>query len=415
MKESDSVRQPLWTRDFTIITAGSAVSMFGNAMSGFAMSLLVLDMTGSTFLYAVYMILYTLPQIIMPVFSGALLDRFSRKKTIWCLDFISAFLYISAAVILHEGIFSFPVFAVFVFLIGAVNSTYMVAFDSFYPLLITEGNYSRAYSMMSMLETASAVMVPVSAWAYNLFGIAPMMAVNAVCFLIAACLEMQIRTEEKYIEKRRSVSSEGSRMFNDIREGAAYLLSHPGLKAIAVYFTFSSLAAGASQVVTLPYFKTTYPNGEYIYMIVWGMAVAGRGIGGFIHYRITLPVNRKFAIAFAVYMATSLIEAFYLFMPIPVMALLLLCTGFLGITSYTIRISSTQNYVPDEMKGRFNGAFNMLNTVGTLAGEMTAGILADIISCRIVLMCFMLINAMAAVVFIGRNKKDIAPIYNTQN
>ena len=97
------------------------------------------------------------------------------------------------------------------------------------------------------------------------------------------------------------------------------------------------------------------------------------------------------------------------------MAFLLLCTGFMGITSYTIRTSSTQSYVPDEMKGRFNGACNMLNTAGALAGEMTAGILADIISGRIVLMAFMLINALAAVILIGKNKKDIAPIYNTQN
>ena len=37
---------PLWTRDFTIITLGSVISMLGNSMSGFALSLLVLDYTG---------------------------------------------------------------------------------------------------------------------------------------------------------------------------------------------------------------------------------------------------------------------------------------------------------------------------------------------------------------------------------
>ena len=36
---------PLWTRDFTILTVGSVVSMFGNAMTGFAMSLMVLDLS----------------------------------------------------------------------------------------------------------------------------------------------------------------------------------------------------------------------------------------------------------------------------------------------------------------------------------------------------------------------------------
>lgn len=42
---------PLWTRDFTIITLGSVISMLGNSMSGFALSLLVLDYTGSNLLY----------------------------------------------------------------------------------------------------------------------------------------------------------------------------------------------------------------------------------------------------------------------------------------------------------------------------------------------------------------------------
>ncbi|MFR5782338.1 MAG: hypothetical protein ACLUEK_11115 [Oscillospiraceae bacterium] len=46
----------LWTRDFTIITLGTVVSMLGNAVSGFAISMLVLDYTGSVFLYTLYMV-----------------------------------------------------------------------------------------------------------------------------------------------------------------------------------------------------------------------------------------------------------------------------------------------------------------------------------------------------------------------
>ena len=37
-----TVKNPLWTRDFTIITIGSVVSMLGNNMAGFAMSLMVM-------------------------------------------------------------------------------------------------------------------------------------------------------------------------------------------------------------------------------------------------------------------------------------------------------------------------------------------------------------------------------------
>lgn len=194
---------PLWTRDFTIITLGSVVSMLGNAMSGFALSLLVLDYTDSPLLYAIYIATFTAPQIVAPIFSGAILDRFSRKRTIYTLDFISAGIYAAAALILSQGWFSFPVLAVGCFIIGTINSVYMVAYESFYPMLITEGNYSKAYSIASVLETLAAVMIPISTYLYNKVGIAPLLGINAVCFLTAAIAETQIRAEEKYIETQR--------------------------------------------------------------------------------------------------------------------------------------------------------------------------------------------------------------------
>lgn len=51
-------QQKLWTRDFTIITLGSVVSMVGGTMTGFAISIMVLDYTGSTFLYALFNICF---------------------------------------------------------------------------------------------------------------------------------------------------------------------------------------------------------------------------------------------------------------------------------------------------------------------------------------------------------------------
>ena len=155
---------PLWTRDFTIITLGSVISMLGNSMSGFALSLLVLDYTGSNLLYAIYIATFTLSQIVMPIFSGAILDRFSRKKTIYTLDFLSSGVYLVAALILSRGWFSFPMLAVFCFIIGSINSIYYVAYDSFYPLLISEGNYSKAYSIASVLETLSALIIPIATY-----------------------------------------------------------------------------------------------------------------------------------------------------------------------------------------------------------------------------------------------------------
>ena len=416
MKGKRKSENPLWTRDFTIITLGSVVSMMGNAMSGFAMSLLVLDYTSSAMLYAIYIAVFTLPQMIMPIFSGAILDRFSRKKTIYTLDFISAGLYALMAFVLRSGWFSFAVLAVYSFVLGSIQSIYLVAYESFYPLLISEGNYSRAYSISSVLETMSMVMVPVATYFYNLIGIAPLLAVNAVCFLTAAVMETQIRAKENYIETRKQDGTEasGRQILTDIREGFGYLWTEKGLLAVAVYFTFLSLAGGASSVITLPFFKGNFENGEYVYMVVWGMALVGRAVGGIIHYRLKLPVHLKYAIALAVYVLTSLLEGFYLYTTIPIMMVMCFLNGILGVTSYTIRVSATQSYVPDEKKGRFNGAFNMLNTVGTFSGELIAGALTAVMPTRGVLMAFMLLNAVAAVAIIGGGRRQVKAIYNTE-
>ncbi len=415
----NSAPAPLWTRDFTIITAGSAVSMFGNALSGFAMSLLVLDISGSTLLYAIYIAMYTVPQLILPIISGAILDRFSRKKMIYTLDFISAGLYFVCAVLIAAGWFSFTVFAFGVFVLGCIQSTYMVAYDSFYPLLISEGNYQKAYSVASVLETVSAVMVPVSAFLYRRTGLAPLLAVNGVCFLLAALMETQIGADEEYIRKQQAAAeaedvsvSTPRRVLLDIKEGFAYLRAERGLLAVAIYFGFSAICGGVSTVLVLPWFRANWTNGEYFYILVQGMALVGRGIGGLLHYRFKIPSKYRWGTALFVYLMISVFEGIYLFTPLPVMMVLCFCVGIGGITSYTIRISATQSYVPDERKGRFNGAFNMLSTAGALIGEVAAGTLSQFFPGRLVLLTVMMISAAAALILIGGGKKYVAPIYN---
>ena len=410
--------RPLWTWDFTILTLGSVVSMVGNVLANFAMSLLVLDLTGSPMLYAVYIALYALPQMIVPVFSGAILDRFSRKRTIYTLDFISAGLFALAMAALWGGWFNFTALVAFSVITGSIDSMYSVAYQSFYPLLITEGNYSKAYSVASLLEMLTMVMAPVSAVVYNAGGILPLFGVNAVSYFIAALMEMRIGAEEKYTQGRREVlKSEKnalSRLLRDVKEGVEYLRGERGLAAVAVYFAFSAMVGGATSALTLPWFKATFANGEYYYILVQGAAMAGRAIGSSYHYKRQLPARWKYTVALTVYIVLSVIDGIYLFLPIWVMAVLFLIYGMLGVTSFTIRISATQSYVPDEKKGRFNGVFEMLSTTGMFAGTLLAGALGTVLPQRGVILAFSAVGLAAALIFIGGRGRDVAAVYNRQ-
>ena len=406
------MQNKLWTKDFTTITLGSAVSMLGNSVAGFAMSLFVLDYMESTLLYAIYIFLYTLPQIAAPIISGPLMDRFSRRRTIYTLDFCSAVLYLGLAALIFFDSFNFGFFAATTFIVGTINSVYLVAFESFYPMLITEGNYSKAYSISGTLQTMTFFVLPLATLAYNAFGLAPLLAVNSVFFLIAAIFETRISDVESAKKTVFTVSYSAKTYFGDMKEGVKYLTAEKGLFAVTLYFMVISFVGGASQVITLPWFKSTFENGEYTFMLVSAFGVIGRSLGGIIHYLTNLPANKKFRIALFVYVSIALVEAFYLYTPLITMMIGSFLIGILGVTSYNIRVSATQSYVPDGLKGRFNGAFFMLNTVGTLSGELISGILSEYIPMRTTLMIFMLFSAVSALIIVGGNKRHIAPIYN---
>lgn len=412
MKGSDILPKKLWTKDFTIITVGSFISMAGNSLASFAMSLFVLDYTESTMLYALYIFLYTLPQIASPVISGTLMDRFSRRKTIYMLDFSVATLYLALGLTVWLGFFNFGIFAVGIFISGMINSAYLVAFESFYPMLISEGNFGKAYSISSVLETMTTVMIPVATLIYNTLGIFPLMLIDSALFFTAAIFETQISP----VESDGTDLGEKYRIrqyIDDTKEGIRYLMAEKGLLAITIYFMVSFFTGGAEQVITLPWFRETFTDGEYTYMSVWLMMSLGRVVGGLLHYRINFPVNKKFNIALFVYVAVDLIEGFYLFASsLWTMRIACFILGILGVTSYNIRVSSTQSYVPNEKKGRFNGIFIMTNTIGSILGELISGTLAEVFPMRNVLAGFMLFAAVCAFIIVGGNAKHIKPIYN---
>lgn len=402
----------LWTKDFTIITLGSVISMLGNSLAGFAVSLFVLDYTNKPALYAVYMFLYTLPQIAAPLIAGPLMDHFSRRRTIYLLDFLSSLLYLLMGCAIYINFFNFGLLAIMTLIIGTINSAYQVAFESFYPMLISEGYYSKAYSVSSTLDTLSTVMIPVSTFLYKSFGIFPLLLANAASFLVAALFEVQISDVEA---KKGNLSKESYNIrayLTDSKEGFQYLLSERGLLRIAIFFTFLAFSGCASSVITLPWFRETYHDGEYIYMSVWVFMVIGRVLGGVIHYNKKMPASKKYIIAFVVYIISNTLEGCYLYTPLSVMRVCCFFIGILGTTSYNIRISATQTYIPDEMKGRYNGAFFTMNTGGALIGELLAGLAITYIPMRTSISLFMGVTVIAAFVIIGGGKQQIEPIYN---
>ncbi len=409
----ETVKNRLWTRDFTILTLGTVVSMLGNAVAGFAIGLLVLDKTDSVMLYALFMICYSLPRIVLPMVAGPYLDRFSRKRVLYSLDFLSSALYAIFFVLLLKGYFNYTAYLLISMLMGAIDSVYSVAYDSFYPTLITEGNYTRAYSVSSLIYPLSnAIMVPIAGICYKTIGLAPLFLFNAVTFLVAAIAETQIKAIETHIDNAIEKFN-GSRFVQDLKDGFAYLKRERGLNAVTWFFFVMMFASSICMTLALPYFKSlTGVDGVMQYTFVMGASTVGRLIGGGVHYFFKYPAQKKYNIALFVYIVISFIDGAYLFFPFWAMLLFMLFEGMLGVTSYNIRISSTQNYLPDEMRGRFNGLFQMLTILGTISGQLIAGAIGDLFDIRWVVVASMTLTVLAVFVIIVPNGEHVKKIYN---
>lgn len=402
----------LWTRDFTIITLGSAVSILGSSMADFAVSLLVLDYTGSALLYALFAVVFNLPFLVVPLIAGPLLDRFSRKKAIYILDYCASGMYLLLFLLLRNGYFNYIFLLCFCLVQGCVASVYNVAYDSFYPNLVSPGNLSKANSVSSMLYPLAALMTPVAAWAYETIGVAPLFLINALCFFTAACFEAAVRAQETHVSAAAEVPAERHRFRQDFREGMAYLRSEAGLLAITLYF-FVSNFAGGMDTLAMPYFQFTPGLGAQLFSYVMAFGVAGRLVGGLIHYRVRFPAAKKFAIALFVYIAINFLGGSYLFLPVPLMLLFQFLIGILGVTSYNIRISATQSYVPDSHRGRFNGIFYAITTAGAMSGQLLAGALGDRFPIRAVVVGFACVGLLGTGIMVS-GRRAVKQIYNRQ-
>lgn len=413
----NDIKTPLWTKNFTIITLGTLVSMMGNAISNFAISLVILGQTNSTLLFSLYNILTTIPKIIVPMLIGPYVDKHSKKKLIVDIDLIYGFLFTILTAIVYFDIYNYVFYLIFGIILGILDSVYNVAYQSMYPELISKGNFSKAYSISSLIyPIANTIMVPIAGFTYQSVGVTPLFLFNAVTFFVTQWFERQIDYVEMEVKDSKPIvkNSPISEFKEDFKEGITYLRGERGLSSITWYFFVSTMVSGVMGTLLLPYFKNTPGLSESSYSILMACNTAGRILGGLAHYYFKYPMKLKFRIAVIVYCLVATLDGILLFLGYPVMLVVYLIYGTLSVTSFNIRTSGTQSYVQAEKRGRFNGLFMMITTAGQMIGQLVAGIMGEYMYIPYIIVGFALLNLVSALFIMLRNKKNVSLIYNQQ-
>ena len=404
------MKNTLWTKNFTIITLGTVISAVGGVAMGFALSFVVFDNTGSTMMMALFAAASSLPGIVLPVLLSPYLDNFRRKPVIVGLDYLSAVIYLLFGLYLLKHSFSLPLYLLFSLLCGSIGSVYNLAYESLYPNLIPEGFAQKGYTISGMLyPTVTMVMTPVASILYTRLGLGVLCLGEGLLLAAAASVETQINVEE-HIKPGRKFSFHD--YIRDFREGFRYLKKEKGLLRIYGYMPITQGISQATEPLIRAWFRTAPGLNLTMYALFTTAEFIGRTVGGLIHYKVEIPPEKRFSLAYLVYVTYNIMDTVLLWLGFPLMLLNRGICGFLGINSATLRASSVQNYLPDNMRAKVNAVFNMLYALVPTLLTLAVGALGEVMDYRL---CVTLVSAaglLPCYLIMWRGREDVKKVYN---
>ena len=95
--------QKLFTRNFILLMFGQVISLIGNYTLKFALSMYILEKTGSAAVFGTIMAIAMIPTILLAPFGGFMADRFNRRNMIAALDFISGVCVLAAFMLFQNS------------------------------------------------------------------------------------------------------------------------------------------------------------------------------------------------------------------------------------------------------------------------------------------------------------------------
>lgn len=189
--------QKLFTKNFTLLVLGQVSSLFGNFILKFALSMYVLDITGSAAIFAGILAVATIPTILLSPLGGILADRANRRNIMVALDTLTGISVLGAVLLLSErnGITVVGVLLILLSILGAFESPTVQACV---PQMQTGDNITKGNAVVNQVAAVAALIAPIlGSVLYVTFGLKPVMYASILCFFITALFECFIKLEYK--------------------------------------------------------------------------------------------------------------------------------------------------------------------------------------------------------------------------
>lgn len=391
------MKEKLFNRNFTLLLLGQVFSLIGNYTLKFALSMYVLERTGSAAIFAGLLAVATVPQVLLAPIGGLLADRLNRRNMMVALDALSGtavFLTFLGSGGLHEtGGFhvmsqegpSLLLISILQVVLGILGAFESPTVQACVPQMQTGENLLKGNAAVSQIQAVAGLVTPfLGSLFYTAFGIRPVLAVCAACFFLTALLECFIRLSH---QKRPGGQKIRQILRQDLGESKDFLLKkRPEVFRLLLLAALASFFVVGTAVVGLPFLVRNvlglsanhYGAAE---SLMGGASVAGALAVGMLAGRLREKGLQSLLIAVGAVLIPAG-AAFLLPLSTGVRYLILLacfCIAQAVCSMFSIlALSMIQESTPEHLTGKIMACVIALSTCAQPVGQVVYGLLFDL-------------------------------------
>jgi DHA3 family macrolide efflux protein-like MFS transporter len=262
---------------FGAIWIGQLISALGSGLTGFALSIWVLQRTHSVTQFTLVIVLTGLPGILVGPFAGALVDRWDRRWVLFWCNLVPAVAVASLAYMLWTN--QLQIWHIYVVtVVNAITGTFQwPAYISAITMLVDRKHFGRVNGMLEFGGAGTTIAAPfLAGLLLVVFKIWDVLLIDFVTFLFAAVTLLFVKIPRPP-ESAESRAAKGS-IWKEAAYGWTYIRARPGLFNLLLFFAATNLVGAVCGVAVLPMvlgFSTQAGVGTIMSLVGVGMLIGG--------------------------------------------------------------------------------------------------------------------------------------------
>ena len=197
--------EKLFSKNFALLILGQLTSLFGNFILKLALSMYVLEATGSAAIFAGILSAATIPTILLSPLGGILADRADRRNIMVALDALTGVSVLCAALFMSENN-TIAVISTLLIILSILGAFETPTVQACIPTMLQGDNIMKGNAVVNQVASLSYLIAPMLGGVlYAMLGLKPVMYASVVCFFITALFECFIKLSYQRIQNQGGV------------------------------------------------------------------------------------------------------------------------------------------------------------------------------------------------------------------